>query len=325
MYIYSRKFSRAGSLLKQQTITSRPAQRHSLQLSGISGDTSKPATSRLRIGTYWANDFSRGCKDDDRLNHSDDLARGFARAMAAQGHQWAVDHDSYHASPTDWLSFPDPKGTPFDNSDVVKGVDTTDFAYLVTHGGVTYVDKPAPTEDLYVFRAGFGLNAPLGPSVAFRVESSSRDSWPRCIWLNNKSRLGDKNLRWLVVDACESLQIAGYVKSLKMNLDVNPAKMWHHAFHGLNMVLGFTGYSSDAWWTNLRGSAFGRRAGTGDKLASAWVDEAYSYWVGDKPVALACGHNEADAANRLRFDRVTAPFMKIPHDKIGGYAWIWRS
>ena len=310
MYIYSQKFS-------------RPAHRYPPQLHGFSGDATKPAP-KLRVGTYWANDFSKGCKGDSRLSQSDDLARGFARAMAAQGHQWVIDHDSSRASPTDWLSFLDNKGIPFDNSDAGQGVDTTDFAYLVTHGAVTFVNKPPPNKDLFVYRAAFGLNAPLG-DLAFRVESTSSVTWPKCIWFNNKSKLGDKNLRWVVIDACESVQMPGYVKSEKMNLDVDPGKMWHHAFHGLNMVLGFTDYSSDAWWTNLRGMAFGRRAGAGQKLASAWVDEAYSYWVGDKPAALACGHNEADAANRLRFDSVTAPFVRIPHDKIGGYAWIWRS
>jgi hypothetical protein len=306
-------------------IYQRPhTKRYFPQLGGISGDNSKPAKPKLRIGTYWANDFSKGCKRDARLSHSDDLARGFARAMVAQGHQWAVDHDSSHASPTDWLSFPDNKGIPFDNSDAVQGADTTDFAYLVTHGAVTFVDKPHPTEDLYIYRAGFGLDAPQGPEAAFKFEATSPDKFPRCLWFNNKSRLGDKRLRWLVVDACESLQLPGWVKSEKMTLEVNPQKLWHHAFDGLNMVFGFTGYSSDAWWTDLRGAAFGRRAGAGQKLTEAWLDEAYSWWVGDKAVALACGHNEADATHRLRFDRVTAPFVKIPHDKIGAYAWEWR-
>ena len=312
MYIYSDK-------------SSRPARRYSPHLHGFSGDATKPAPAKLRIGTYWANDFSKGCKDDSRLSQSDNLARGFARAMARHGHQWAVDHDSSHASPTDWLSFPDSKGVHFDNSDAIQGVDTTNFAYLVTHGAVTFVNKPAPAKSLFIFRAGFGLNAPHGPEVAFKTESTSTEVWPKCIWFNNKSRLGDKNLRWLVVDSCESLQMPGFVKSLGMTLDVDPEKLWAHAFHGLNMVLGFTGYSSDAWWSNERGSAFGRRAGSGDKLAGAWLDEAYSWWTKDNPAALACGHNFADATHRLRFDRVTAPFVKIPHDKIGGWAWMWRS
>ena len=246
--------------IRQNARALRPSQRYSLQWSGISGDKSSPA-STLRVGSYWANDFSKGCKNDDALNYSDDLARGFAKAMAAQGHQWAVDHGSSLASPKDWLSFPDRTGTPFDNSEAIQGVDTTDFAYLVTHGGLTFVDKPAPTDDIYLFRAGFGQNALSVPSDAFKVESSSQLPWPNCIWLNNKSRLGDKRLRWLVVDACESLQLPGYVKGLKMSVDVDPAKMWRHAFHGLNMVLGFTGSSSDSWWIDDRGWDFGRRAG----------------------------------------------------------------
>jgi hypothetical protein len=324
MYIYDHQLSDTQDGLEEQPLPLRPSQRYSLRWSGISADTSKSAAT-LRVGTYWANDFSKGCKGDDPLKYSDDLAQGFARAMAAQGHQWAVDHDSSSASPADWLSYPDTKGTPYDNSEAVQGVDTTDFAYLVTHGGLTFVDKSAPTEDLYIFRAGFGRDVPFAPDEAFKVERGSRLTWPRCIWLNNKSKLGDKRLRWLVVDACESLQLPGYVKSLKMNVDVNPGKMWRHAFYGLNMVLGFTGDSSDSWWVDDRGSDFGRRAGAGDKLEDAWTDEAYSHWTGDTPVALACGRSEAEALDRLRNDRVTAPYPKIPHGQIAWFAWTWRS
>ncbi len=114
MYLYARKLS--GVQSKKQPITARPAPQDPLQRSVIAADKTSP-TPKLRVGTYWANDFSKGCKDDDRLKYSDDLARGFVRAMAAQGHQWAVDHDSSHASPTDWLSYPDKRGTPYDNSE----------------------------------------------------------------------------------------------------------------------------------------------------------------------------------------------------------------
>lgn len=323
MYIYDHNLSGSASLLN---ITTRPSQRYSVQLNGFAGSKSgTKSVAKLRVGSYWANDFSKGCKDDSTLKYRDDLARGFAKAMARQGHQWAVDHGSSHASPLAWLSYRDKGGTSYDNSEAIQGVDTTDFAYLATHGALTFVDKRAPTDDLYVFRAGFGQNSPSVAADAFKVESSSSDSWPNCIWLNNKSNLGDKRLRWLVIDSCESVHIPGYVKSQKMTLDVNPAKMWHHAFHGLNMVLGFTGYSNDAWWTNDHGFNFGRRVGAGDKIEEAWTDEAYSHWVGNTPVALACGRNEADASFRLRFDRVSAPFVKIPHNEIGGYAWTWRS
>ena len=322
MYIYDHKLSGSASVLN---ITTRPSQRYSVQLNGFSGTKSGSKSAKLRVGTYWANDFSKGCKHDSTLKYSDDLAHGFARAMAGQGHQWAIDHGSSHASPLDWFSYTDKSGTSYDNSEKIQGVDTVDFAYLVTHSAVTFVDKPAGTDDLYIFRAAFGRNAPAVAADAFKVESSSSNTWEPCIWFNNKSKLGDKRLRWLAIDSCESVHLPGYVKSEKMNLDVNPKKMWHHAFHGLNMVLGFTGYSSDAWWISDRGFNFGRRVGAGEKIEEAWTDEAYSHWVGDTPVALACGRNEADASHRLRFDRVSGPFVKIPHNEIGAYAWMSRS
>ena len=325
MYIHDRKLSGPVTQPIERPAAPAPAQPYPPGKPLPSTKPARPAAT-LRVGSYWTNDFSKGaCRADDRLKYSDDLAQGFAKGMARAGHKWAVNHGSYAASAADWLSYADATGTTSDNSEAVQGADTVHFAYLVTHGGLTYVDKRDPTPDLFVYRAGFGKDAASAPAAAFKVESSSTDKWPRCIWFNNKSRLGDKSLIWLVVDACESLQLPGYDKSHQMNLDVNPAKMWHHAFHGLNMVFGFTGTSTDSWWIGDRGFDFGRRAGKGDKLESAWTDEAYSYWTGDSPVALACGRNEADAANRLRFDRATAPFASIPHDQIGGYAWMWRS
>jgi hypothetical protein len=251
--------------------------------------------------------------------------------MAQKGHRRMVDHGSTIASPTEWLSYPNDSGEDLDNDDALEGADTTNFVYLVTHGGVTFVDRPARPnvqagqEDDYLLRAGFGLDAVFVPNDAFKIRATDRGSYPRCIWFNNKSKLGDKRLRWLIVDTCESLQLEGYNKHMKQNLSGDPARMWQHAFHGLNMVFGFHGDSSDAWWVSDRGCDFGRRAGRGDKLEDAWTDEAHSHWLGDSPVALACGTTVKEAQERLRDDRVTVPKPSLTNAQARAFAWRWRS
>jgi hypothetical protein len=90
------------------------------------------------------------------------------------------------------------------------------------------------------------------------------------------------------------------------------------------MVFGFTGSCSDSWWTDDRGWDFGRRAGAGAKLSDAWLDEAYSFWCDDDPVAMACGRNKDDAINRLFNERVTSNYGDIPHNEIRWYWWRWR-
>ena len=91
------------------------------------------------------------------------------------------------------------------------------------------------------------------------------------------------------------------------------------------MVLGFTDGASDSWWTEGRGWDFGRRVGAGAKISDAWLDEAYSWWCDDDPVAMACGRDQADAQNRLFNERITSGFSDIPNSEIRWYWWRWRS
>jgi len=82
---------------------------------------------------------------------------------------------------------------------------------------------------------------------------------------------------------------------------------------------------SDSWWTGRRGFNFGRRAGNNDVLSKAWLDEAYSFWLDDSPVAMAAGVNAADAINRLHNERVFSGFSDIPNNQITWFQWMWRS
>jgi hypothetical protein len=171
------------------------------------------------------------------------------------------------------------------DNNTAGGADSVDFAYLSTHGGSSSAH----------FVAAFGVKK------------------DHCLWDNRKGRLGNTRCNWAVMDTCESL------------LFPNPHHKWHHCFHGLHMVLGFKGSTSDSWWTKNRGWDFGRRVGNGAKISGAWLDEAYSWWAKDYPAAMACGRTEADAKSRVFNERITSGYSDIPNNQIAWYWWRWRS
>lgn len=166
--------------------------------------------------------------------------------------------------------------------------DNVDFLHFSAHGG---------TNSSNVFRGFFG---------------SQQAS---CTWRSDQARYGDNwNLEYLCIDACNSLELTRDVIAT-----------WHGTFRGLHQIFAFTDLVSDSWWTGGRGNAFGRRAGNNDILSNSWLDECYSYWADDNPVAMAAGRNQADAISRLNDERVFSGFGDIPNNEITWYQWKWRS
>jgi hypothetical protein len=167
-------------------------------------------------------------------------------------------------------------------------VDAVDFAHFSSHGG---------TNDDNVFSGCFGSQV------------------DKCEWNSREAKYGnDFNLEYLILDACNSLELSKDVIAT-----------WHETFRGLRMIFAFTDTVSDSWWTGGRGYRFGRRAGNNERLTNAWLDESYSFWCDDNPVAMAAGRNRADAINRRDNERVNGGFGDIPHNEITYYAWKWRS
>jgi hypothetical protein len=133
-----------------------------------------------------------------------------------------------------------------------------------------------------------------------------------CTWTSTASRFGeDFNVEWLALDTCNSIE-----------LTQNVISTWRNTFQGMHQVFGFTDLVSD---TPSRGYAFGRRAGNNEVLSTAWLDEGYSWWYTDYPVAMAAGRNQADACNRLDNERVGSSFDDVPNSQIGWFQWKWRS
>lgn len=236
------------------------------------------------VGAEWVNRFTSECKQP-KLQYCDDCALGFVNAMVSRGHYRAFVHGDSDAWEEDWRSYW--RG----GKDYIpgRGASTVNFAWLSTHG--------------------------VSNSNHFTASFATRHGY--CLWDNNTGVFGNLStdtgsLRWVVFDCCESLNLP------------NPQYKWHHCFYGLHIVIGFTGLCSDASWTGDRGYRFGRRAGAGAKLADAWLDEAYSYWCDDNPVAMACGVDASDAKNRVFNERITTGEPGVIHDTITYYWWRWR-
>lgn len=172
--------------------------------------------------------------------------------------------------------------------DDVHWVDNVDIAHFSSHGS---------TGSDNVFKGYFGSKV------------------PECTWRSSQARYGDNwNLEYLCIDACNSLELTRDVIAT-----------WHGTFRRLHQIFAFTDLVSDAWWTSDRGYDFGRRAGNNEVLSTAWLDECYSWWLDDYPVAMAAGRSQADAINRLNNERIYSGFGDIPHGEVAWYQWRWRS
>jgi hypothetical protein len=159
----------------------------------------------------------------------------------------------------------------------------------------------------------FSSHGTTGSDNVFKGWFGSQNS--ACTWRSDQTRFGDNfNLEYLLVDACRSIEIPR-----------DEVATWDQTFQRLHGVFGFDDLVSDSWWTGGRGYGFGRRAGNNEKLANSWLDECYSYWCDDNPVAMFAGRNQSDAINRLNNERLNSGFDDIPHNEIGWYQWKRRS
>jgi hypothetical protein len=262
-------------------------------------------TPKLSFATSWINTFTDPCKTAgglDQLDNCNVIAEGFGQVMEWAGHKWEIKHKQNEATPADWVykgarARPDDKLCTAKGDDARKGhgVDTVDFAIVVTHGA-----------------RGFdvvGKRTLKFAKVYFNVKP--------CRFCGHKTRLGDGKLKWLVIDACHCLDIDksdGYT----------PWSMWKDSFYGLHTIFGFTGNTTDSWWVNDRGSAFALEIIADSELAEAWIDSSYSHFCKDRPSVATAGRNFQDAYNRMRSERVSSSFDSIPHKEVIFIASVTR-
>jgi hypothetical protein len=235
--------------------------------------------------------------------------------MKARGHNIAVIRSEDAASPRHWGAWTDKQP---------GGVDTVEFAFLATHGGTHGVEMPGSK---WLYWALFTFDSKDGCIWAtIQLDGQQRPMTPRTP--NPFMRLGEGRLRWAVLDFCRSLQVGVEnerdVETKRQLAESNPALTWGRCFDGVHMLFGFTGLASDAGWTAQRGASFGQRAAKGEALAESWLDEAYSYWVDDIPVVLACGRSEKESAERLKSESLAGIAPTLHGPDIGAFAYLSR-
>jgi len=267
------------------------------------------------VGAYWINHYKRcGQKQTD---YCDSLAARFAAAMRSLGHRVAFIRGEQDASPLQWGAWTDKNAA---------GIDTVEFAFLATHSGTHGRELPG-ARWLYWWLGTFDSADGCIVSTIRLDPNTWAPVTPATPVVT--MRLGEGRLRWVVLDCCRSLQLGAEnerdADTRAVLAASHPQLTWGRCMDGANMLFGFTGLSSDASWTAERGLSFGYRAGRGEALAESWIDEAYSHWLDDAPVAMTVGRSADDALRRIKSESVKSPGAKLRAADIDSYRWMWRN
>jgi hypothetical protein len=134
-----------------------------------------------------------------------------------------------------------------------------------------------------------------------------------CLGASREWRLGAGMLKWVVFCGCQTV--------LNTNAD-HVLAVWGGPMQGVHLVMGYIGDSVDSWWTDDLGEDFADDANDGDALAKAWCDNAYSFWTGDKSIAIAAGETREDAINRRENENLNWRDSNVA--ATNWLAWRWR-
>ena len=194
------------------------------------------------VGAIWVNNYG-GVNGLIDLVRSDDNASGFVTRLRQRLPSTAVNFNLGDAAA---------RGTHFLDARFGgvedRFVDAVDFAFFSGHGATI-------GEDAVVFVA------------------EPRESPGDALALSGLMRLGDQDLEWLALDACEVLTDAGWRTA------------WSSGnFRGLHMVMGFRTTSIDRWGLITFslpdiGPDLADRLVDGDTISAAWLDVATNAWT----------------------------------------------
>ena len=110
------------------------------------------------------------------------MVLGFAKSIKELGHRYVFSLGQEFAE-SKYLNSHKKGGN---DNDPLSGVDSVNFVYLSSHSGVAFKGKP----DRYWFV--LALN----------------DKTNNCYWTNLSAEFGDTNLKWVVFDSCQSMQLS---------------------------------------------------------------------------------------------------------------------
>jgi hypothetical protein len=170
--------------------------------------------------------------------------------------------------------------------DSLNWTDNVDFCYYADHGG----------------------NWSNVMHIAFAVAHNN------CLASSDTWKLGSRMLKWLVLDCCQAV------------LNTNAShiwSVWSGPMRGCHMVFGFIEDGHDSWWNSSLGSDFGDDAGRGYALSNSWLDHAYSWWLGDHPIAIAAGATQSEAINRREYESVNWFYWGV--SSTNWLAWKYRT
>ncbi len=166
-----------------------------LPLPALGSSTGK--VTPVDVAGYWLNHYKH-CGQTE-CDYCSLEAAGFAAAMQQHGHKVPIIRGDQDASPAQWRAATDQNP---------GGVDTVEFAYLATHGSTHGKELPSTTAQSKYLR--WYLATFDRPHDCF-VSSIQLDprTWqpPDAKKPVTTMRLGEGRLRWVVIDACRSLQV----------------------------------------------------------------------------------------------------------------------
>jgi hypothetical protein len=135
-----------------------------------------------------------------------------------------------------------------------------------------------------------------------------------CSAVSTQWRLGSKRLKWIIFAGCESVlnHNAGHVLAV-----------WGGPMRGVHIVCGYLGDSKDGWWSRNLGEDVADDICGGDSIAGSWCDRAYSFWLGDKSIAIAAGASQSEAINRREHETLNWRDSNVA--STNWLAWKWRT
>jgi Family of unknown function (DUF6345) len=257
----------------------------------------------IEVGAYSIMEFK--LTKETRLYDTRAIVEGFADEMKRRGHKYSAPFRDEKVSPKQWH-------TPTDQNR--DGIDTVDMAFISTHGGTYgFVEKLGDKTLIPPFWFEMVSDSPDGTVISSLVLDQKVESalYPSSEKPVANMRLGDGKLRWLVLEACRSLQVGGQNERDKKDVTkfekANPGRTWAPCYAGVQMLFGYTGYITHHFPIKKKGEAFGRKAGRGDLLSESWLDENFSSRYHNIPVVTAFGRTVADLDRRLKFESLKEP------------------
>jgi hypothetical protein len=136
-------------------------------------------------------------------------------------------------------------------------------------------------------------------------------------------RLGVRSLRWLVLDLCDAVQGPDIGASVMRTWSAPTDGDAAHPVRALHVLCAFIGTEFPGIDTG-RGAEFLTAVSRGTPVGNAWLDAAFarSGSNSNRPIAIACGRDAADAVarrdNGRLADRDVGP---VPAQHL---AWKWR-